>query len=276
MLIPAQMRASACLCSRTARQRGIDWRHLIPVLERRGRVIAVDHLGFGLSARPRDADYSPEAHAARFARFVDAVVPGDVDVDLICHDFGGPFALPWAQTARHRLRSLTLLNTFSWAPIDDDDMGRKARFAATGLVRLLYRHWNASQQIIARSAFGSRAAWREAREAMLGPFADDADGREGVLYALARSMTASTSFFRALERDAPSFSGVPTLIAWGLRDTAFTPSTLARLAVLYPQAQVYRCQGSGHWPQCEAADEVNEVIDGFVAAAIEATRSTHG
>jgi haloalkane dehalogenase len=245
----------------------IDWRHLIPVLAQRGRVIALDHLGFGLSARPRDADYRPEAHAARFARFVDAVVPADARVDLLCHDFGGPFALPWAKTMQHRLRSLTLLNTFSWAPVDDDDLGPKARLAATGLVRLLYRHLNASQQIIARSAFGSRRAWLEARDAMLGPFASDADGRERVLYALARSMTSSTTFFRGLERDASSFRDVPTLVAWGMRDSAFTPATLSRLASLYPHAQVYRCEGSGHWPRCEAAIEVSRAIDAFVATA---------
>ena len=45
-----------------------EWRHLLLGLRDRARVIAPDHLGFGLSERPADADYSPEAHAARFAR----------------------------------------------------------------------------------------------------------------------------------------------------------------------------------------------------------------
>ena len=38
-----------------------EWRHLIRGLSPTHRCIAVDHLGFGLSDPPNDADYSPEA-----------------------------------------------------------------------------------------------------------------------------------------------------------------------------------------------------------------------
>src|SRR5688572_2182527 len=81
-----------------------EWRHLVRALAPTHRCIAPDHLGFGLSARPDGADYSPEAHARRFAAFADAL---DLrDVTLVVHDYGGPIALPWALANRARLRGL--------------------------------------------------------------------------------------------------------------------------------------------------------------------------
>lgn len=37
----------------------LEWRHAIAALLPTHRVIAVDHLGFGLSDRPHSAEYSP-------------------------------------------------------------------------------------------------------------------------------------------------------------------------------------------------------------------------
>ena len=56
---------------------GFEWRHVIAALSPQARVIVPDHLGFGLSDRPAGADYRPEAHAARFAAFMDVVVGRD-------------------------------------------------------------------------------------------------------------------------------------------------------------------------------------------------------
>lgn len=76
-----------------------EWRHLVRALAPDHRCVAPDHLGFGLSDRPDGADYSPEAHARRFAAFADRL---DLrDVTLVIHDYGGPIALPWrSRTAR--------------------------------------------------------------------------------------------------------------------------------------------------------------------------------
>lgn len=48
-----------------------EWRHVLRELPPEHRVVAVDHLGFGLSDRPAHADYSPQAHARRFREVVE-------------------------------------------------------------------------------------------------------------------------------------------------------------------------------------------------------------
>src|SRR5690349_10562936 len=90
-----------------------EYRHLIRALAPRHRCIAPDHLGFGLSERPADLPYTPEAHARVLAEFVDKLGLGRFT--LVVHDFGGPIGLPLALDHPERVRGLVLLNTWMWS-----------------------------------------------------------------------------------------------------------------------------------------------------------------
>ncbi|MEM8785616.1 MAG: haloalkane dehalogenase [Pseudomonadota bacterium] len=69
------------------------WRNVIPHLTASGRVIAVDLIGMGRSAKP-DIDYRLGDHAAYFADFVAAL---DLkDVTLVLHDWGGGVGFDYA------------------------------------------------------------------------------------------------------------------------------------------------------------------------------------
>ena len=110
-----------------------EYRHLIRALAGRARVIAPDHFGFGLSDRPADFAYTPEAHAAALREFVERL---DLrDITLVVHDYGGPIGLPLALDADSRVSRVVLLNTWMWPFDDDPDMQKKGRFAAGGLGR---------------------------------------------------------------------------------------------------------------------------------------------
>jgi pimeloyl-ACP methyl ester carboxylesterase len=111
-----------------------EYRHLIHALRPRHRVIALDHLGFGLSDRPAAADYRPEAHARRFAEFVEAL--GLPRFTLVTHDFGGPIALPFAAAHPDRVAGLVLFNTWL-APFTDPLMLRRARLVAGAFGRFV-------------------------------------------------------------------------------------------------------------------------------------------
>jgi pimeloyl-ACP methyl ester carboxylesterase len=73
-----------------------EWRHVIPGAARRWRCIAPDLLGFGLSDRPAGFAYTPEAHAAVLATFVERL--GLDRLTLVVHDYGGqsPCRSPWS------------------------------------------------------------------------------------------------------------------------------------------------------------------------------------
>ena len=227
-----------------------EWRHVIEALRGTHRVLALDHLGFGASERPANADYSPEAHARRFREVMRPLVPS-ARVTLLVHDFGGPIALDWALDHAERLERLVVVNSWMW-PFDDDVlMRRRARMASGSIGRWLYRYANASLRLIMPSAYGNRRALTSAlHRTYLDRFADG-DSRERVLFALAQSLLGSSPFFASLWARRSSLGSVPLHLLWGMRDTAFRPSVLDRWVAAFPHAAVHRFPRAGHWPHEE-------------------------
>jgi haloalkane dehalogenase len=250
---------------------GFEWRHVIRALSPRYRVIVPDHLGFGLSDRPRDAGYRPEDHARRFRRFVDGL--GLDRYALVVHDFGGPFALPAALDDPSRVAALVVTNSFLWGLADDPDFRWPARLAGTALFRLLYGYANLSVRVIAPSAWGDRAKLTPAIQAQyLAPW-PDVDGRQRVLWALASSMTRSTAFFEAQRALLPRVAHVPTLLAWGMKDSAFRPTVLARWRTLVPHAEVVELADAGHWPHEEEPERFSAALLAFLDQNFAAIRT---
>src|SRR5262245_37734679 len=63
------------------------WRNLIQAFRARYRVIAVDHVGCGLSDKPRDYSYCLAQHVANLCQLVDGL---DLrEITLFAHDWGG-------------------------------------------------------------------------------------------------------------------------------------------------------------------------------------------
>ena len=242
-----------------------EWRHVIAALRGRCRVVAMDHLGFGLSDRPADAGYRPEDHAARFSAFMEAVCPSG-PLTLVVHDFGGPIALGWALDHPERLAHLVVVNSWMWSFADDAGMRRKARLASGALGRWLYRRLNASLRLIMPSAYGDRRRLTPAiHEQYLAVF-PDADSRERVLFALAQSLLGSSAFFDTLWQRRTRLADVDLHLIWGMRDSAFQPSLLRRWQRTFPRARTTSLDGAGHWPHEESPAEFVAALRSTVAA----------
>jgi haloalkane dehalogenase len=243
-----------------------EWRHLIRALAPRWRCVAPDLLGFGLSERPPRFAYSPEAHAAVLAAFVERL--GLERFTLVVHDYGGPIGLPRCLERSERVQRLVLLNTWMWPLDDDPELRRTGRLAASGLGRLLYRRCNASLRLIMPHAYGDRRKLTPAiHRQYLAPFPTP-DDRERVLWALARAILGSSAYYADLWRCREWLRGRPVLIVWGLRDPAFRPHFLARWAALFgPEARVVRLPAAGHWPHEEAPEAVRQQLLAFLEAS---------
>lgn len=245
-----------------------EWRYLIAALRSRARVIAVDHLGFGLSDRPHDAGYRPEDHAARFRAFIDGVCPTG-PVTLVVHDFGGPIALDWALDHPERLAHLVVINSWMWPFDDDPSMRRKARLAGSALGRWMYRRLNASLRLIMPSAYGDKRRLTPAIHRQYLEVFPDAGSRERVLFALAQSLLGSRAFFEALWQRRARLAAVDVHLIWGTRDSAFPSHMLARWQQAFPHARTTTIADAGHWPHEEAPQAV---IDAMRATLTYATR----
>jgi haloalkane dehalogenase len=238
-----------------------EWRHVIPALASRHRCIAPDHLGFGLSDRPRDFAYTPEAHARALAAFVDALELRDLT--LVVHDFGGPIALPLALDRTDVVRRIVVLNSWMWSVADDPAMARAARLLGGQIGRMLYERLNFSPRVIMPSAYADRTKLTPAiHRQYLAPFADRWS-RRTVLWTLARSLLGSSAHYERLWAQRERLRDLPILIVWGMRDPAFTPKSLARWRDAAPHATVVELP-VGHWPQEEAPGEVVRELERFL------------
>lgn len=238
-----------------------EWRHVIRALSTTHRCVAMDNLGFGLSDRPRDFDYTPESHARVLRTFVDRL--GLRDLTLVVHDYGGPIGLPLALEQSTIVRRLVLLNTWMWSFDDDPDMVRKGKIAGSRLGRLLYRYANFSLRVITPSAYADkRKLTPRIHKQYLAPFRD-IDSRGRVLWPLARAILGSSEYYDSLWGQRERLREMPALIVWGAKDPAFQPSQLARWRSVLPEARVVELP-VGHWPHEEVPNEVNRAIEAFL------------
>ncbi len=233
-----------------------EWRHLVAALKPTHRCVTVDHLGFGKSPRPVDGDYRPEAHAARFRGVVKAL--GLTKYTLVVHDFGGPIALDGALDEPEKVDRLVVFNSFAW-PFE----GFVPKLVGTGLFRWLYRAFNFSF-VISKSAWGDQQTRTAALWAQYTSVFPDADSRARVLWALAKSMTASHDFFASLRDRLSRFEETPVHLVWGLADNAFTPETLQRWKTVWPHATATELKTAGHWPHEEQPQVCVEAVQAFL------------
>lgn len=240
-----------------------EYRHLIRTLSARYRCIAPDHLGFGLSERPPSFAYSPEGHAAVLAEFVQALELQHLI--LVVHDFGGPIGLPLALDASERVDRVVLLNTWMWPFDDDPGMLRRARLAGGGFGEWMYRHLNFSLKVLMPSAYGRRSALTSRIHRQYLEVFRDKDARVRVLHALARALIGSRDFYQSLWQQVGHLRNKPTLVVWGMKDSAFRPRQLDRWMAALPQATVVRLDNAGHWPHEEEPEAVLRAIESFLA-----------
>jgi len=235
-----------------------EYRHLIKALRGTHRCIAPDHLGFGLSERPANFSYTPEAHATALEEFVTRM--GLDRFTLVVHDFGGPIGLPLCLRHPDHVVRLVLFNTWMWPFDDDAAMQKRARIAGGALGRWMYKHLNFSLKILMPSVYADRKRLTpEIHRRYLDVFRDK-DARVRVLHALARALLGSRDFYASLWAQRDRLTGRPAVIIWGMKDTAFEPRLLTKWRTALPAARVVELSDAGHWPHEEAPEQVIDIM----------------
>jgi haloalkane dehalogenase len=232
---------------------------VVRALRARRRVIVADHLGFGLSDKPTDAAYEPEAHARRLASLIDALALPRFT--LVVHDFGGPIGIGAVRDRLDRVERIVYLNSWFW-PVDDDRRAVSiSRFVRGALGRFLYLWLSFSVRVLLPSALGDRRRLTRAiHRHYLAPFATRSDRRS--TWVLGCALAGSSTFYATLWARRGALAAIPSAIVWGMRDPAFGPSYLARLREAIPDARVRTLDTIGHFPAEEAPDAVVDAILG--------------
>lgn len=237
-----------------------DWRHVIRSLRTDFRCIAIDHIGFGLSDKPKEYDYNTQTHAKTLEQFV---LANDLrNITLVVHDFGGPIGLSVAIRHPERFVRIIILNSWLWSSEADPDYVRIRRILKSPLLPFLYKRLNFSPRFILPQSFGDKKLSRHLLRQYTRPFANSSQ-RQGAL-AFAYSLLNDQGWFESLWQQKTAISTKPTLLVWGLKDPVIRPAHLDKFLTGFDKAQVVRMPSCGHFPQEEEPAAVSAAIRAFI------------
>jgi len=237
-----------------------DFRGVISRLRPDFRCVAIDLIGFGLSDKPPDYDYSIQTHSDVFKQFIES--NGLKDITLVLHDFGGPIGLNYAINWPENVNSIVLLNSWMWNTSRDPELIKLSSLLKNPLVPFLYLYFNFSARVLLPASFGSRKLSRKTHRQYLGPFRRKAD-RYGTL-AFARSLVEDQEWFQSLWDRRGAITSKNILFIWGMKDRLIKPHMLDKFLSGFPDADVLRLPESGHFPQEEDPNIVADAIRSFL------------
>lgn len=237
-----------------------DYRNIIKGLTTNYRCVAIDHIGFGLSDKPENYDYSTQNHSKTFERFV---LEKQLDnITLVVHDFGGAIGLNFAIRHPEKIKRLIILNSWLWSSKADPDFAKLSKMLKSPLLPFLYRYLNFSPRFILPKSFGDHKLSKKLLTQYTKPFADKTQ-RNGVL-AFAKSLLNDQDWFEKLWNKRQAISEKPTLFIWGLKDPIIKPHYLDKFESGFKNSKTKRLETSGHFPQEEQPETVTKEIMDFL------------
>jgi pimeloyl-ACP methyl ester carboxylesterase len=260
------------------------WRELIPRLHDRFRLIMPDQRGFAGSDHPQDvADYKTDTLIDDIFALADAF--GLESFSLVGHDWGGAIAWPAALRNDRRLARLAIINAphpviFQKSLIEDEDQHAASQyinaFRAPGFEKLIETK---GYDWFFERTFSSHVDLDLIPEAEKRQYISD--------WSQPGTFNAMLNWYRAgrmivplpgitvplpdwMARAFPKVE-VPTLVIWGMNDTALLPTQLDGLDELVRDLRIVRLPKAGHFAPWEAADDVASALEPFLAADAKAS-----
>ena len=243
------------------------WRRLVQDLAADYRVVAVDHIGCGLSDKPQAYDYCLARHTANLVSLVERL---DLqDATLVAHDWGGPIGLGALLASESRFKRMVLLNTGAFPPFFCPWRIRVCRWGWVN--RWGVRRLNLFARAALRMAVAQPHCMTPAvRAGFLAPYASHADriaiGRFVQDIPLS-DRHRTWSVLASLEAGLRKLRPRPVQLIWGMQDWCFTPACLERLQAIFPQARVRRIETAGHYVIEDEPQMVIETVRTFLKAS---------
>jgi pimeloyl-ACP methyl ester carboxylesterase len=201
------------------------------------RVIIPDHVGFGESSHPQDADYSAGVQAARIRTFAKAL--GITKLQLGGNSMGGHISMMYASLYPDEVKSLWLLDPGGIWSAPPSEL--REVISTTGENPLMARNEDEFAKIFAFV------------------MADPPFIPRPMLNVMAKERIRNYELEKRILKDIVNDSAekyvtglkTPTLIVFGDKDRVINPATAEVLHKLMPRSEVIIMKGIGHLPMIE-------------------------
>lgn len=251
-----------------------SWFDQMEALKNRYRVVAVDALGSGLSAKPLNLEPYDIANLASQLDALSRHLGGDEKYILVGHDWGSVLALSYAQAYPDRLHkvvgmSAPPLNLFLKYAADNKEQQRRnqymQRFRVTTLEMLKSSNAIESARV---SAYGGLVKRGDLSRDEFQLFKDALSTNE-MLYAAMNWYRANIPPFEEVT-DSNLWPGpsakitMPGLFIWGEEDQVFVPALIDQVDNVGPDMRTIRLDGINHWTSMQQPERATKAIVEFL------------
>lgn len=241
------------------------WRNLVLGLRDQYRVIVPDHVGCGLSDKPKNYRYTLTQHIENLAELVRHL---DLkQVTLLVHDWGGAIGLGTALRLRERFSRFVLFNTAGFPPPFIPLRIQACRIPLLGTLGV--RGLNLFARAALRMATEKPERMTPAvRNGLLAPY--DTWCTRIAIDRFVKDIPTSPrqetwQELARIEDGLKSLAAAPRLLIWGMRDWCFRPECLTRFLEHWPTAEVERYEDCGHYVIEDAHERIIPRLKQFLA-----------
>jgi haloalkane dehalogenase len=235
-----------------------EYRALLKHFSETRRVIAPDHIGFGLSAKPVEWDYLPEQHAKNLESLLDYL---DLyNITLVVGDWGGPLGLSYAIKHPERIKNIVITNTWMWSVKSDLYYRGFSGFVGGPIGRWMIRRYNFFAGSLLKSIYGDKSKLTpEIHRHYLKPL-EKVEERKGNM-VFPKQIIGSSDWLAELWSQRDVLQGKLKAIVWGMKDIAFREKELRHWTKYFPAAEEVRLLGAGHLVADEEPEALIDVIE---------------
>ncbi len=252
------------------------WRHQMAALATNYRVIAPDQRGFARSSKPDGVEnYTHDKPVGDLIALADAL--GIATFTLVGHDWGG--AIAWAAALGHpdRIKRLAIVNAphpFIFQKSTFDDMGQRAAsqyiraFRVPGMENHIAGDLDNFFDKTFKGHFDLEFSPEE-KAAYIDEWA-----QPGTVLAMMNWYRAAGIIVPAMDEtpERPNYLdkpfpvlATPTLVVWGMKDKALTPSQLVGLDELVSDLTLVKVADAGHFVTWEKPAAVTDALRAFLS-----------
>ncbi|MBU0674684.1 MAG: alpha/beta fold hydrolase [Proteobacteria bacterium] len=239
------------------------YRNLILLLKDRYRIIVPDHLGCGLSDKPRDYPYRLNNHVENLDRLL-----AHLKIDrhsMVVHDWGGAIGFGYAERYPERIESLMILNTAAFRSQRIPFRIKICRIPFLGPI--LVRGLNGFVRAALMMAVTKRLP-KKVRQGYLDPY--DSWAHRVAIQRFIEDIPLgaahpSWKMLKKVEAGLSQFRNRPVLILWGGKDFCFNDHFFKEWQKRFPEARCIYMENAGHYVLEDAGQEVDHLINSFFA-----------
>ncbi len=239
------------------------YRHIITLLRKNYRVIALDHIGCGLSDKPQKYSYCLAQHIENLEHLLTHL---DIDrFSLVAHDWGGAIGIGCAVNHISSIEKIVVMNTAAFRSSRIPLRIRLCRLPVAGevIVRLLNGFAWPAQFMAVKKKLAPTVA-----KAYLAPY-NNWQNRVAV-YNFVRDIPLnaqhrSYATLVDIENKLPLLRAraVPLLIVWGGGDFCFDDHFFKEWRKRFPEAEHHYFPDGGHYILEDKLEEIVPILKSF-------------